>query len=76
MAAGFYRWQHRFAPSFGAFQHLTPVIRARESLSVVMPATNLSPVMPGFMPGIHDFLCSKASVVRHGRACPGHPRLR
>ena len=26
-------------------------------------------VMPGFMPGIHDFL-------RHARPCAGHPRLR
>jgi hypothetical protein len=29
-------------------------------LSTVMPTTNLSTVMPGFMPGIHAFLVAKA----------------
>ena len=32
-------------------------------LSAVMPATNLSTVMPGLVPGIHVFLRAEASVV-------------
>jgi hypothetical protein len=43
--------------------------------AAVMPATNLSPVMPGLGPGIHAFISSSKKDV-DGRSKPGHDEIK